>query len=255
LSDEFGHEKLRVYQKAIAFVASCEEFWPGLPSSASVRDQLSRASESIPENIADGNGRRSLKGRLRCFDIAYGSGLECAGCLDICGVKGFLADDRIQAGKQMLSAIVRMLIGLRHSKVPVVREDGAEFGTDQSETLFSHETLDVYRVSLEFVGWSHAFAGSHSLGSRQATQLDKTSTSIVLNIAEGNGRFSVLEHQNFLDIAHRAGLRAAGCLDVVVAKGAARPDAILQGKQLLRRIVSMLIAMKGKPEYGSDDDE
>ena len=43
-----------------------------------VKDQLDRASTSIPLNIAEGNGKYTLKDRCRFFDTAHGSALECA---------------------------------------------------------------------------------------------------------------------------------------------------------------------------------
>ncbi len=42
------------------------------------RDQWLRAAQSIPLNIAEGNGKQSLKDKNRFFEIARGSALECA---------------------------------------------------------------------------------------------------------------------------------------------------------------------------------
>jgi four helix bundle protein len=82
-----------------------------------VKDQLDRASTSIPLNIAEGNGKYSPKDRCRFFDIAHGSALECAAGLDVLVAKARLTDDQIRPGKERLQKIVRMLIGLikRHS--------------------------------------------------------------------------------------------------------------------------------------------
>jgi four helix bundle protein len=77
-----------------------------------VKDQLDRASTSIALNIAEGNGKYTPKDRCRFFDIAHGSALECAACLDILVAKAKLAPEQIQPGKEKLQRIVRMLIGL-----------------------------------------------------------------------------------------------------------------------------------------------
>ena len=45
--------------------------------------RLLRASQSIPLNIAEGNGRRGSQDRRRFFDIARASALECAAIQDV----------------------------------------------------------------------------------------------------------------------------------------------------------------------------
>ena len=259
MAREFGHEKLRVYQKAVAFVALTQDYLSQIPNGCAVRDHLERASEGMPDNIADGNGRRSEKERARCFDVAYGSCLECAGCLDICSARGFVASDRVARGKDELCAITKMLVGLRRSPAPVVRESGAEYRTDRGNeegvARFRHENLDVYQTAIEFVRWVHLFVASHRLDARHSGQLDKASTGIVLNIAEGNGRFSVLDHCRFLDTAHRWALRAASRLDVAVARRLVHPKEIAEGKNLVRRIVSMLIPLKSSVAYETEAEQ
>jgi four helix bundle protein len=77
-----------------------------------VKDQLDRASTSIPLNIAEGNGKYAPKDRCRFFDIAHGSALECAAGLDVLVAKAKLTPDQIRHGKESLQSIVRMLMGL-----------------------------------------------------------------------------------------------------------------------------------------------
>ena len=77
-----------------------------------VKDQLDRASTSIPLNIAEGNGKYAPKDRCRFFDIAHGSALECSAGLDILVAKAKFTPDQIRPGKERLQKIVRMLIGL-----------------------------------------------------------------------------------------------------------------------------------------------
>ena len=108
----FDHEKLQVYQEGIGFVAWVSALLEGTVRVGEIRDQLDRASTSIPLNIAEGNGKFGPKDRCRFFDIAHGSALECAAGLDVLVAKGKLTNEQITPGKGTLQRIVRMLIGL-----------------------------------------------------------------------------------------------------------------------------------------------
>jgi four helix bundle protein len=106
------HEKLEVYQAALAFIPQIEPILARLPKSLSVADQLDRASTSIPLNIAEGNGKFTGPDRCRYFDNARGSALECAAALDVLVVKGRCSTEEIQPAKERLLSIVSMLVGL-----------------------------------------------------------------------------------------------------------------------------------------------
>jgi four helix bundle protein len=106
------HEKLDVYQESILFVAWVSTVLDSVARAGDVKDQLDRASTSIPLNIAEGNGKFGPKDRCRFFDIAHGSALECAAGLDVLVAKAKLRPDDIREGKESLQRIVRMLMGL-----------------------------------------------------------------------------------------------------------------------------------------------
>src|SRR5438552_1395443 len=91
----FDHEKLDVYREAIAFIAWLTTLVQETARLGEVKDQLDRASTSIPLNIAEGNGKYAPKDRCRFFDIAHGSALECAAALDVLVAKGRLAPEGI----------------------------------------------------------------------------------------------------------------------------------------------------------------
>ena len=124
----FDHEKLDVYQESIRFVCWVDELLHDIPKTLAVHNQLDRASTSIPLNIAEGNGKYTDADRCRFFDIARGSALECAACLDV-----LVAKNRIKqadSGKIILVRIVSMLVGLiRHTSSHRVYEQQADYGT------------------------------------------------------------------------------------------------------------------------------
>jgi four helix bundle protein len=129
----FDHEKLDVYQKAIAFCGWIGEFLTAVSSKAAAKDQLDRASTSIPLNIAEGNGKFSSKDRARFFEVARGSALECAACLDVLLVRKLAKDEQVILAKEQLGRIVQMLIGLLRKfseRAEVLREEEANYSID-----------------------------------------------------------------------------------------------------------------------------
>jgi four helix bundle protein len=129
----FDHEKLDVYQEAIAFCGWVREFLAAISSKAAAKDQLDRASTSIPLNIAEGNGKFSARDRARFFEMARGSALECAACLDVLLVRKLASEEQVVLPKQTLVRIVQMLVGLLRkfsARADVLREEEAEYSVD-----------------------------------------------------------------------------------------------------------------------------
>jgi four helix bundle protein len=108
----FDHEKLKVYNDAVSFVAWVGPLIDELPAKLSARDQLDRASTSIVLNLAEGNGNRSKAERCRFFNIARGSTVECAACLDVLVARKKLSLQQAETGKEALIEIVSMIAGL-----------------------------------------------------------------------------------------------------------------------------------------------
>ncbi len=249
-SKEFGHEKLRVYREAVSFIAFAENLITNADRKAAVIDQLSRAAESIVYNIADGNSRWSEQDRTKYFDYSYGSALESAACLDISLIKGFTISEEVESGKDILVGIVKMLFGLRKSYGSELQEDSEEYGSGSNATsinrvFFNHERLDVYKLGLEFIRWVHECAQNDISDPRCTSRMDAYSTTIVLNIAESNGRFAVLDQNRFLETSYRAALKAAATLDVAASRRKGLREVLDVGKRILRRIGAMIMAMRG----------
>lgn len=91
-----------------------------------------------------------------------------------------------------------------------------------------------------FVGWLWELLEESARLGDIKDQLDRASNSIVLNIAEGNGKYSFKDRCRFLDTANASALECAAGLDVLVAKRKLTRDEIRPGKELLQRIVRML---------------
>jgi four helix bundle protein len=108
---------------------------------------------------------------------------------------------------------------------------------------FDHEKLNVYQASLEFVTWATDLLSKLEPKAAVKHQLDCASTSVPLNIAEGNGKFAIRDRCRFLDFARGSALECAACLDALVAKPLTDAAAVISGKRQLFEIASMLIGL------------
>lgn len=108
---------------------------------------------------------------------------------------------------------------------------------------FDHEKLEVYREAVLFVAWLSSLLEETVRPGEVKDHLDRASTSMPLNIAEGNGKYSPKDRCRFFDIAHGSALECDAGLDVLVAKGKRSPEQIGPGKERLQKIVRMLMGM------------
>lgn len=123
----FDHDRLDVYRLAIEYTGesfAVAKALSGLHRHA--RDQWLRAAQSIPLNIAEGNGKRSPKDRARFLDIARGSAFECAAIQDVLVASGGLDTALSLAMKRKLKRIVSMLTRLA-MRFDGVAESPAEY--------------------------------------------------------------------------------------------------------------------------------
>ena len=129
----FHHEKLTVYKRALEFAAWSQQLIESVTKKTSTRDHLERSGDSIALNIAEGNGKFSQKDRARFFQIAHGSALESAACLDLVVARRCCAHDAIKKGKAILEEIVRMLFRMLDQLGCRIAENQAEYGETAAE--------------------------------------------------------------------------------------------------------------------------
>jgi len=242
----FSLEKLKVYGRALDSVANLAQLSAAWDKRHAVVDQLSRASESVVLNIAEGARLQGTANRQHVMDYAIGSALECAACLDIAVRKQFLSLTLALTNKQSLCEVVRMLVGLRKSWAGDKLQELSPSYESSDKPMFGHERLDAYRVGLEFLAWFNSVPGGAELSSRQFRQIDKASTSIVLNIAEGNGRCLEPDRRTFLETAESATVKAATHFELCQRTGEANVTQRQVGMALLDRIA---LLVRGLSEF------
>ena len=103
-------------------------------------------AQSIPLNIAEGNGKQSLKDKNRFFEIASGSALECAAIHDILISFEAIDSELNRVGKTNLKRIVSMLTRLIQ-RTDSVSEGSIEYEYRDAEYEYRKSTNKVVHPS------------------------------------------------------------------------------------------------------------
>jgi len=109
---------------------------------------------------------------------------------------------------------------------------------------FDHEKLDVYKAAIQLIVLIDKIIDHLPRGkSYLADQLQRAGSSVPLNIAEGAGEYSSNEKARFYRMAKRSATECAGIVDVCRHLQLIEEKQYTEIRQLLLRIVSMLIKM------------
>ena len=106
---KFEFQKLHVYQKAKAFHKISKSLIAQHRLNPVEKDQLYRASFSVPLNIAEGSGKFSKPDRKNYFTTARASVFECIAIADILCDQKVLSKDEYEELESMADELSRIL--------------------------------------------------------------------------------------------------------------------------------------------------
>lgn len=110
--------------------------------------------------------------------------------------------------------------------------------------VLDHERLDVYHLALDFLVFANGIIEALPRGrSHLADQFTRASISIVLNLAEGAGKHSKPDKRRYYLTARGSATESAALLDVCLRLKLLEADSHKAGKEMLIRVVSMLIKL------------
>ena len=109
---------------------------------------------------------------------------------------------------------------------------------------FDHERLDVYQLALDFLVAASDIVEHLPRGrGHLADQLSRASTSIVLNIAEGAGKFAKADKRRFYLTAAGSVTESAAICDVCLRLKLINSAVHQAAKATLDRIMAMLVQL------------
>jgi len=113
MSEEFFFEKLKIYQRSLAFGIRLCKIASEFPIKFSrIRDQLIGTGISIPLNIAEGSGRKSSKEKINFYKISRTSLFECIPLLRICLNLKLIEENIYQDLRKEATELSKMINGL-----------------------------------------------------------------------------------------------------------------------------------------------
>jgi four helix bundle protein len=113
---------------------------------------------------------------------------------------------------------------------------------DNPPPSLAAERMDCYQLALEFESESSQVASRAPAHIR--SQFQRASLSIVLNIAEGTGRWLPSDKARFYSIARGSATECAAILDVLRLRRLVPEERCRQGRGQLLRIVQMLTRLE-----------
>ncbi len=115
--NEFGFERLIVYQRAKAYVILIYSILKNFPKEEkyAMCDQLRRVSVSVVSNIAEGTSRNTLKEKNHFLDIAYGSLMETYSQMDLANDLNYITIDELNDVRTHVLDILKLMAGLKRS--------------------------------------------------------------------------------------------------------------------------------------------
>ena len=106
-----SYQDLVVWKRSVELVVEAYQLVKHLPreETYALSNQIRRAAVSIPSNIAEGNGRTSIKDYSRFLSMARGSKYELDTQLFICVKLNYLTQEQISNAMRLSEEVGRML--------------------------------------------------------------------------------------------------------------------------------------------------
>jgi four helix bundle protein len=118
---------------------------------------------------------------------------------------------------------------------------------DDPRMALDHTKLDVYHLALDLLDLLDRLLDGLPAGrAHLKDQLDRAGTSIVLNIAEGAGEFSLPDKQRFYRMAKRSATETAAIIDILARRGQAPAEQLHPIQDTIIRVVSMLTKLAAR---------
>ncbi|WP_010422692.1 four helix bundle protein [Anaerophaga thermohalophila] len=110
--ENFSFKKLLVWQKGMTFAEKCLDITETLKGHYRLIEQLEAAAASVPQNIAEGEGRISVKENINYLYISRGSLYESITVLNLLYYKNLISKETLDEQETIAIEITKMISAL-----------------------------------------------------------------------------------------------------------------------------------------------
>jgi four helix bundle protein len=112
-----NYRELKVWQKSYRLCLDIYKMTRNFPREEKygLCSQMTRASVSVPSNIAEGYGRKTTPEYIHSLYMAYGSNCELDTQLSLAGDLGYINGENLKGLQAKLGEVERMLMALIRS--------------------------------------------------------------------------------------------------------------------------------------------
>ncbi|WP_010663479.1 four helix bundle protein [Marinilabilia salmonicolor] len=114
--ENFSFKKLLVWQKAMTFAEKCLDITETIKGHYRLIEQLEAAAASVPQNIAEGDGRVSIKENINYLYISRGSLYESITVLNLFYHKNIIPKETLDELETIGMEISKMISALISQK-------------------------------------------------------------------------------------------------------------------------------------------
>jgi len=114
--ENFSFKELQVWQKAMTFAVKCLDVTENTKGHFRLIEQLEGASASVPQNIAEGDGRVSVKENINYLYISRGSLYESITVLNLFYRKAIISKETLDELEDIAVEISKMISSLISQK-------------------------------------------------------------------------------------------------------------------------------------------
>ena len=114
--ENFSFKKLLVWQKAMTFSEKCLDITETIKGHYRLIEQLEAAAASVPQNIAEGEGRISVKENINYLYISRGSLYESITVLNLLYYKNLISKETLDEQESLALEITKMISALISQK-------------------------------------------------------------------------------------------------------------------------------------------